>query len=152
MIVLHLFTSDGVNDILDEKCPICLESLQTHVENACCDGYAKKLKCGHYAHVFCQINRNPDMIRCCICRKELVSFDIYYKICHAMLLKKVPMPYHQEFANGIPSQQRIDTIGQKDRIDFQPLKNGFDVLDKVRSDEKMLKKIFVQFWIHQKNL
>ena len=57
---------------VDENCPICQDKLSEDSCYGCkCSPYASRLICGHYAHVSCQIDYNPDVSRCSVCRKNL---------------------------------------------------------------------------------
>ena len=78
-------------NILNEDCPICLQSLKINLSgtNVCCGGYARKLKCGHSVHVCCQIYKNINLRKCSLCRKELTTTNIYYKICRAIYINKI---------------------------------------------------------------
>lgn len=58
----------------DQDCPICCEKLiADSPNNNCCCPYVKELRCGHYVHVACQIDYNPDFRRCPICRTDLIE-------------------------------------------------------------------------------
>lgn len=60
-------TRDGMV-LPDEECPICLGKLSEKSDLSCCGGYAKPLiVCGHWAHVGCQIDRNPEPMKCTVC-------------------------------------------------------------------------------------
>lgn len=57
---------------VDENCPICQDKLSEDSCYGCkCSPYASRLICEHYAHVSCQIDYNPDVSRCSVCRKNL---------------------------------------------------------------------------------
>lgn len=77
-----IFTHDKIT-IPDEDCPICIVPLKEKSPYGCqCGSYAKRLTCGHWVHVSCQIDRNPDRSNCPICRADV------YKLGREQILKK----------------------------------------------------------------
>lgn len=72
-----LFKKDAKSGVPDEDCPVCLAPLSGKPDvQTCCGDYARKLlKCKHWVHVCCQINRKrgSNIIRCPICRVEQVD-------------------------------------------------------------------------------
>lgn len=57
----------------DDVCAICQEQL-INSGTGCCGTYAKKLqKCGHWFHVSCHIDANPDRHKCSVCRAQLMN-------------------------------------------------------------------------------
>jgi hypothetical protein len=43
-------------DVPDEVCPICLVQLRQKPPAKCCGRYPKRLNCGHWVHVCCQVD------------------------------------------------------------------------------------------------
>ena len=70
--MIEAFIFDKVDELPDENCPICQDKLSENSSYGCkCSPYAKRLICGHYVHVSCQIDYNPDAGRCSVCRTNL---------------------------------------------------------------------------------
>lgn len=134
-----------MDDIPNDDCPICLESLKIRA-NVCCGGYARSLKCGHYVHVSCQINHNPDLRQCPICRAELTNADIYYRIMRRFFISKLPIHYQSKLSNNdILSENEIDNL-QKYGIVYQQIKTILDGLDTIRTDTNKTKNFFSMIW------
>jgi len=109
-IEIELFDSNR-NNIPNDDCPICLIPLKENAYLSCCGGYAKKLKCGHYVHVSCQINKNTDLIRCPICRQQLTNVVLYYKINQSKIINKLPLQYQRKFLQKIElSDEEINDL------------------------------------------
>ena len=77
MVEIVLFgKNNSINNkdkVPDDDCSICLEKLTKPSSSGCCGTYSRQLLCGHWVHVSCMIDRNPDRHRCPLCRKELVD-------------------------------------------------------------------------------
>ena len=136
-----LFEINENEIIIDEDCPICLIPLKKNPENSCCCGYARKLKCGHYAHVSCQINKNPDFIRCSLCRKILTDSSIYYYIIHNIMVKKLPQGYQR-----LLSEEELEYLLKIHKIDYSPLIHGLTGLELIKDNDIELQKVFKYFW------
>ena len=130
------------NNVPDEECPICLEPLKIPSHDCCCGNYARKLNCGHFVHVTCQINKNPDFIRCSLCRTQLTPNDIYYKICKSILVNKLPLHYQRQFLNGCLSKEVIKELENIYEINYERIKYIFDYVNKNKENELIIKKIF----------
>jgi hypothetical protein len=79
----RLINPIGDNSLVpDGDCPICLEHLTDKPSGkCCCGGYSKSLKkCGHWLHVYCQIDRNPKLHICPLCRTVLIKGEDLYPI------------------------------------------------------------------------
>lgn len=149
-IEAELFDKYTDNDVPNDNCPICLEPLNKRNQNACCDGYARKLKCGHFVHVCCHINKNPDLLRCSVCRFQLAPIDIYYKICKSMVINILPLHYQRPCWNDTLSGKMIDDITKNYKIDYNHIIKCLEYLETIKLDEKLLHEYFVTNWIHRK--
>jgi hypothetical protein len=70
--IIEAFIFEDCNELPDENCPICQDKLSQDSSYGCaCSPYARRLICGHYAHVSCQIDYNPNVNKCSICRVDL---------------------------------------------------------------------------------
>lgn len=80
---------------IDDVCPICLIDLNKTGEYGCCGKYARKLKkCGHWVHVGCQIDKNPNRHQCSVCRTVIIDKDaLDYKIKINKLVNILPIHY-----------------------------------------------------------
>lgn len=61
----------------NDNCSICLEPLIESAKNSCCGNYSKQfLKCQHWCHVSCQIDKNIlTRHMCSLCKTEQVDKD-----------------------------------------------------------------------------
>lgn len=139
-------------NIPDEECPICLEPLRSTQTNTCCGGYARKLKCGnHFVHVSCQINKNTDLLKCPVCRTQLASTDIYYKICSAIFINKLPLHYQRKFIDNKLINDEINDITQNYGIDYGGIKLVYDYLRGIKNDEAKITRYFKEIWAVKNN-
>lgn len=59
----------------DDKCIVCANSLhEMSGISTCCGNYSKPLKCGHWVHINCQLNK-VDMHKCLTCEMQLADID-----------------------------------------------------------------------------
>ncbi len=102
-----LFDSKKYNSIdmkIDGNCPICLISLNKPGEYGCCGKYARKFKkCGHWVHVGCQINNNPNRHKCSICRDIIVDKKkLDYYVARKTMISTLPIHYQMMVGkNGV---------------------------------------------------
>lgn len=84
----------AINDD-NHLCHLCNIPLKQEAKTKCCVGYARKLKCGHYVHVSCQIHKTPDFVICSLerCKKIITDPSIYYDIIHYLITKPLPDGY-----------------------------------------------------------
>lgn len=134
------------NNIPDEDCPICLDKLTINSLISCCGGYARKLNCGHYVHVNCQINKNPDLIHCSVCRAQLTSTDIYYKICRAKILNKLPIGYFKLYNNNQLNEKMINDLKIYYDININELTETLNYLDNIKSNDGEIYDFFKILW------
>lgn len=142
-----LFVKTDRNEIPNEDCPICLEPLREHSKIGCCGTYAKKLKCGHFVHVSCHINNNPDLIRCSICRTELVGIGIYFKILRAIEIHRFPLHYQMKLMQVRLTNDDINDL-KKYGIDFMEHVNYITYIGSIKNDEDKIREEFKKKWIH----
>lgn len=146
-IEAQLFIHDVPNktEIPDEVCPICLESLLTNNPASCCGGYTKQLHCGHYVHVSCQINKNTDLIRCSLCRKQLTDTIIYYNICKSLMMNKIPIGYKRAFLDNTLTEQMCLNI-ERCGVDLAKQRRSLGYLDSIKNDEQEMFDFFKCVW------
>lgn len=134
------------NNIPDEDCPICLVNLKQYAPSACCGGYARKLNCGHYVHVSCQIDKNHDLIHCSLCRTKLTTSNIYFKICRAKMINGMPHGYSKLYINDQLTDKMKDDLKTKYHFDIDRLTRSLDYLNTIKDDEKEMFDFFKMVW------
>ena len=54
-----------------EECPICSEKISNPSSfKSCCASYGARLRCGHYAHVICQLCHTSNFKICSSCGSD----------------------------------------------------------------------------------
>lgn len=132
-------------EIPDEACPICLCPLRETSTASCCGGYARKLKCGHFVHVSCQIDRNPDMLRCSVCRQTNAIYWVYYRVIHAVLCRSIPPHYQAKFMKKTLTPAEFNDI-KNYGVDPDEVAEACDKLARIRDDEEALRATFAEIW------
>ena len=90
----------NIDQVSDDICPICLESLKYMNHESCCGGYSRKLrKCGHWVHVNCQINKNiENRHQCSLCRTKIINKNyLDKKILVATAINILPIHYQAKY-------------------------------------------------------
>lgn len=88
---------DDFDKVPNQPCPICSTSLtQMSKFETCCDPYSRILKCGHWVHVNCQLDHNPFLNRCSVCKQVLIGKDKLVKICRGYNRFKSTRPNFHE--------------------------------------------------------
>lgn len=84
-IELLLF-KDDINSLLnpglvsDNICFICANGLyEMSGISTCCGNYSKPLKCGHWVHINCQINKKNSNV-CSLCNYEFITKENLEKV------------------------------------------------------------------------
>jgi hypothetical protein len=146
-IEAELFVKTNKEEIPGEPCPICLEPLKENSKIGCCGTYAKKLKCGHFVHVSCHINKNPDLRQCSVCRAELTDISIYFKILKAIEINKFPIHYQMKLIQVSLTQDDIIDL-EKYGLNFTNHISYIVYLGSIKNDEYKLKEEFRKKWVH----
>ena len=136
---LNIFSIASVdkNKIPDSECPICLDSLNETSKNSCCSGYARRLKnCGHYVHVSCQLNKNPDLRRCPVCREVQADHNIYLMIITRMFASKL-------------QSERFEELKKKEPMSYE--EGEGENLKKFAKDTEAVKANFMTMYENQNN-
>ena len=81
-----LLFDDDINSLLNselvpnDSCFICANNLlEMSGISTCCGNYSKPLKCGHWTHINCQVNKKHNNI-CSLCDYELIKEEDLEKI------------------------------------------------------------------------
>lgn len=137
------------NDIPDENCPLCLHPLRLETPNTCCGSYSKPLKCGHYTHVSCQINKNQDLNKCSVCQKQLSDNHLYFNICKSKIISILPLHYQKKYHENNLSQQEIYELAANG-IDYYKIKTVTDYLEFIKNDQSEMNYFFKTIWLKNK--
>lgn len=114
-----------------DECPICLEKLEDKGKYGHCGTYSEPLiKCGHWMHVSCQIDQNPNRHKCPICRVRLFN---KHKLSIILEIRKIlcgyPLYVQFKASNGLINAMK-----------------GFDmkISDNDIINDKLLEDLFIE--------
>lgn len=142
IIELHLFALSQ-KPIPKEYCPICLNSLTHAAPKGCCGTYARPLKkCGHFVHVTCQVDRNPNILQCPVCQILVADHKVYYECLNEKLLSVLPLHYRRNFIHNELTEEQLKILRENYRIDVEHLRKMIEYLYQMKDDKVKLEAIF----------
>ena len=80
----------------------------------------------------------------------MTTTNIYYKICRAIYINKIPLEYKSNFLkdNNL-SDEHANLLLIRYEIDINKIKKALEYLDRIKDNEKEMFDFFCQIWKHK---